>query len=474
MDVNKIKLSRNVARSKCLAETWDPSQAPDLTDESLKKLREGLRACLASNFTDNDGGENPKYTIDCLCGLALKEFFEKEENNWFSLRLAANDDFWAYLSIVIIPDLVYKRYEKSIDHYCWHEHRNRIWLKAIWWYTYLSWQGDTETTKKVLEAPALTTDSIVALVERPGRGMRVDFSRSLMKYVAQIDKEFVDTFKNNHTIKSEDGKKDKSTTIFRALMKANTALSAYIEPDLCKDGVDGYVQMLFKDFNLTVNLDTEDEKSTEEDNSETNNSTEENQDPADTENYDGDDEVATGTPVTTDVSPANPARINVIVDDITTLNVDAIVKSSTNLLLGGGGVDGAVHKVAGRELLTECRQIGGCETGKSVITEGYNLPARYIIHTVGPDCRDGSQRINRERLLRSCYNTSLDIVRERGFNSVAFCCISTGLYEFPKREAAQIAVSTIRQRLNDGLNCEVIICCYTDEDKAIYDEVMNQ
>lgn len=471
MDVNKIKLSRNKAKSICLAETWDPSQTPNLTDESLKKLREGLCACLASNFTDNDGGENSKYTIDCLCGLALKEFFENEENNWFSLRLAANDDFWAYLSIEIVPDLVYRRYEKSIDHYCWHEHRNRIWLKAIWWYTYMSWQGDMETTKKVLEAPALSTDSIVALVERPGKGMRVDFSRALMKYVAHIDKEFVEKFKNNHTIKSEDGKKDKSTTIFRALMKANTALSAYIEPDLCKDGVDGYVQMLFKDFNITLNLEKEDVQKIVEDNSDTNKSTEESLDPISTENHVRNDEEATKTPINIEVTHATSQQIRVIVGDITTLDVDAIVKPSTNALLGGGGVDGAVHRAAGRELLNECMRLGRCETGHSVITNGYNLPAKYIIHTVGPDCRNGSQRINRERLLRSCYNTSLDIVKERGFRSVAFSCISTGLYQFPKDEAAKIAISAIRQRLEENLDCEVIICCFTESDKQYYDQL---
>lgn len=250
MDINKLKLSRSKAKSICLAETWDPAQAPNLTDESLKKLREGLCNCLKPIFEDiNNYTSKKDYTIDCLSGLAIKAFLEQEENDWFSLRLAANDDFWAFLSVEIIPDIVYNRYEKSIDHYCWNTHRNRIWLKAIWWYVFLSWQGDVERTKTVLLCPALNTDAIVALVERPGKGMRIDFCRTLMKFVAQISNEASEKFKKDHTIKHDDGK-DKSTTIFRALMKANTALSAFIEPDLCKGGVDGYVEMLFKDFKL--------------------------------------------------------------------------------------------------------------------------------------------------------------------------------------------------------------------------------
>lgn len=263
MDINKIKLSRNKAKSICQAKTWDPTQAPNLTDEALIKLREGLCGCLKPIFEDENNYISKKdYTIDCLCGLAIKAFLEQEDNNWFSLRLAANDDFWAFLSIEIIPDIVYKRYEKSIDHYCWDKHRNRIWLKAIWWYVFLSWQGNTEQTKNTLLCPSLNTDTIVALVERPGKGMRVDFCRALMKSVAQLTNEMSEKFKKDHTIIQEGGK-DKSTTIFRALMKANTAMSAYMEPDLCDGGVHGYVRMLFDSLRVSIDIDQPTAKETD-------------------------------------------------------------------------------------------------------------------------------------------------------------------------------------------------------------------
>ncbi len=161
--------------------------------------------------------------------------------------------------------------------------------------------------------------------------------------------------------------------------------------------------------------------------------------------------------------------IEVIQGDITKLKVDAIVNAANESLLGGGGVDGAIHWSAGPELLEECRKIGGCKTGEARITKGYKLPAKYIIHTVGPIWRGGYK--GEIDLLRSAYQNSLKLATSNSIETIAFPNISTGVYGFPKGSAAEIAVKTVKDYLNKNeLPKKVIFVCFDEENYEIYRE----
>lgn len=160
------------------------------------------------------------------------------------------------------------------------------------------------------------------------------------------------------------------------------------------------------------------------------------------------------------------SRLEVVLGDITRLDVDAIVNAANRSLLGGGGVDGAIHRAAGPELLAECRRLGGCAVGAAKITAGYRLPARHVIHTVGPVWAGGTA--DEDRLLASCYRSSLVLAAGHALRSIAFPAISTGIYGFPPERAAPLAVRAVREALAEHRLARVLFCCFSQDSARLH------
>ncbi len=169
------------------------------------------------------------------------------------------------------------------------------------------------------------------------------------------------------------------------------------------------------------------------------------------------------------------AKIQLQKGDITKLKVDAIVNAANSSLLGGGGVDGAIHRAAGNELLEECKTLNGCKTGDAKITKGYNLPAKYVIHTVGPIWTNPNYDIqSKDNLLASCYRNSLKLAVKHGIKSIAFPNISTGVYRFPLERAAKIAIAEVQEFIKNNSEIEeVIFVSFSDENDRIYKKLLN-
>ncbi|MBB3568124.1 O-acetyl-ADP-ribose deacetylase [Rhizobium sp. BK491] len=176
--------------------------------------------------------------------------------------------------------------------------------------------------------------------------------------------------------------------------------------------------------------------------------------------------------IRSDLDLNSKTRLTVMLGDITRLSVDAIVNAANSSLLGGGGVDGAIHRAAGPDLLAECRTLNGCKTGQAKITGGYRLPAKHVIHTVGAVWNGGNR--GEDELLAGCYRNSLNLAWQNGLKTIAFPAISTGVYRFPAEQAARIAIRTTLAESKDGAFDEIIFCCFGDEMAALYERLLPQ
>jgi O-acetyl-ADP-ribose deacetylase (regulator of RNase III) len=169
-----------------------------------------------------------------------------------------------------------------------------------------------------------------------------------------------------------------------------------------------------------------------------------------------------------------PTRISALRADLTTLAVDAIVNAANTSLMGGGGVDGAIHRAAGRELVMECATLNGCHPGDAKITKGYKLPAKHVIHTVGPVWHEGDR--HEGETLASCYRRSLEVALAHSLRTIAFPCISTGVYGYPPDQAATVAVKTVREVITTHPDAfdEITFCCFSESDLQLYETLLKR
>jgi O-acetyl-ADP-ribose deacetylase (regulator of RNase III) len=169
-----------------------------------------------------------------------------------------------------------------------------------------------------------------------------------------------------------------------------------------------------------------------------------------------------------------PTRLSALRADLTTLAVDAIVNAANTSLMGGGGVDGAIHRAAGRELVMECATLNGCHPGDAKITKGYKLPAKHVIHTVGPVWHEGDR--HEAETLASCYRRSLEVALAHNLRTIAFPCISTGVYGYPPDQAAAVAVQTVREFISHYTDAfdEITFCCFSQDDLRLYTDLLRQ
>lgn len=235
---------RELNRTKAMAamQEWLNSngELPQV-DSSYQSIRENIQD---AEQTIRQKEKLTDYFLDVQMGLSLYNYFESQ--SWFSMRTAANDDFWRYLSVIVVPDVVGRRWGNDNEDHYWKKN-SRIWLRQVWWYVYLSWQGDATTTEQVLDSPNFSTDTILNLEERTGRyGTYVNVYRYIMYFYSTLDRSVLDAFNSNIR------KNDKHATLFRTVMKLNTAKAMVVEPALYLGGEIEYVRSLFADAGITV------------------------------------------------------------------------------------------------------------------------------------------------------------------------------------------------------------------------------
>ncbi|MBQ9062141.1 MAG: hypothetical protein IJ121_04845 [Eubacterium sp.] len=241
MDFNV--LNRGEAQ-KAMEEWIESYPALPLIDKKYDTVRNDIQEMNRKLRSDVAGGDDSKYYIDSHLGLELYKYFWNIPG--FSLRVAADDGFWRYLSVKVVPDVVAQRWGKDNADHFWSK-PTRIWLRSIWWFVHLSWQGDYDSTKKLLETEFFTTDTILNFEERNGRkGACIEAYRQIIKYYGQVPEDTVKRFSRNRAGKSDD--------LFRVVMKLNTAKMTVVEPALCIDGEAGYARELFADAGVDFDV----------------------------------------------------------------------------------------------------------------------------------------------------------------------------------------------------------------------------